>query len=178
MHAMTEFKDLPVGQRLFRAFALTILTGSTVYAAFLTYGYIIDDRYVGWKATVLVATVALATFALLAMTADAFDYLMRDRRYPLEDVTKLQLVVLVVLGVAFTASAFVVGLRLFMTFAPAVVIYVLFVVRPTNVAAQAALESRPRSKAAATPRSKSATSSRGRAAEPAVKRQRRGGRKH
>ncbi|HET6496656.1 MAG TPA: hypothetical protein VFH61_14960 [Thermoleophilia bacterium] len=166
---MTDFKSLPLSQRLFRALMLTILTGSTVYCAFLTYKYITDDRYVGWQATLLVVTVAFTTFSLLAMTADAFDYLMRERHYSLEDVTKLEMVVLVVLGIAFTASAFVVGLKLFMTFAPAVVIYILLVVKPTSVEAQEAMKDSP---------SKPARATRGRAApQPVDKRQRRGGRK-
>jgi hypothetical protein len=166
---MTDFKSLPLGQRLFRALMLSILTGSTVYCAWLTYNYFTDDRYVGWQGTVLVVTVAFTTFSLLAMTADAFDYLMRERHYSLEDVTKMEMVVLVVLGIAFTASAFVVGLKLFMTFAPAVVIYILLVVKPTSVEAQEAMKDSPR---------KPAPASRGRAAaQPVEKRQRRGGRK-
>ena len=174
---MTDFKSLPLTQRLFRALMLTVLTGSTLYAVVLTYNYITDDRYVGWQATVLVATVALTAFALMAMTADAFDYLMRERHFSLQDVTKLEMVVLVALGIAFTVSAFVVGLKLFMTFAPAVVIYILLVVKPTSVEAQEAIKNSPR-KAAPAARGKSATSSRGRtAAQPTESRQRRGGRK-
>jgi hypothetical protein len=174
---MTDFKSLPLTQRLFRALMLTILTGSTVYAVMLAYNYITDDRYAGWQATVLVASVALSAFALMAMTADAFDYLMRERHFSLQEVTKLEMVVLVALGIAFTASAFVVGLKLFMTFAPAVVIYILLVVKPTSVEAQEAIKDSPR-KSAPAARGKSATSSRGRtAARPSDGRQRRGGRK-
>lgn len=169
MHTMIEFKNLPLGQRLFRAAALTILTGSTLYCGFLTYGYITDDPYAGWNGVILVASVALAGFACLAMTADAYDYLMRGRHFALEDVSKLQMITLVVLGVAFAASAFVVGPKLFVTLAPAVVVYILLVVKPTNVEAQEAMKGRPR---------KPAPASRGRtAARPVANRQRRGGRK-
>lgn len=171
---MTEFKDQPLAQRLFKAAASAILLISTIYCGFQTYAAATGSRYTGNDRLILTVSLVLTTLACLVMTADAYDFLIRPaRRYKLEDVRKLQMIVLIVLGGALSASALVVGAQLFMTLVPAVVIYVLLVVRPTNAEAQEQLKKqRQRTKA-------QRTANRGRpSAQPAVKRQRRGGRKH
>ncbi len=135
---MTEFKELPASQRLFRAAASAVLVISTLYCGALTYSYATGDRYTGNDRLILIVALAGATLCCIIMSADAYDFLMRGkRRYKIEDVRKVEILVLIALGLALAMSALVVGLQLFVTLVPAVAIYSLLVVRPTNEEAHA-----------------------------------------
>jgi hypothetical protein len=142
---MTEFKQLPVLQRLFRAGASAILVISMLYCGYLAYRFITGhDTFVaggnitGTDRLMIIVSLCLATVSLVVMSADAHDYLMRvERRFKLKDVRKLEIIVLIVLGLALAMSALVVGPQLFVALVPAVAIYTLMVVRPTNAEAHA-----------------------------------------
>lgn len=135
---MTDFKDLPASQRMYRAVITGILLISTIYCGWLAYVYATNGRYSGNQLLILVLSLVGATVTCLIMTADAYDFLMRSkRRFKLEDVRKIEILVLIVLGLALAASSLVVGLRLFVTLVPAVAVYTLLIVRPTNEEAHA-----------------------------------------
>lgn len=177
---MTTFKELPVGTRLFRAAGLGILTISFVYCGYLVYTVattqvITGQSVEGSDLIILIVSLILAALSGLVMTADAWDFWMHDpRAYSLNDVRKVQLAVLIVLGLALVMSALVVTWALFMTIAPALIIYLFLVVRPTNEAAVKELKESEKQRKAAKRRGPTAS----RSSQPAVSRQRRGGRKH
>lgn len=169
-----SFKEKPAATRMFNAAASAILLVSFIYCAFQTYAAATGDRYSGNDRLILVIALALATISTLVMTADAYDYLMRGaRQYKLEDVRKVEIAVLIVLGAALALSSLVVEFRLFMTLVPAVVVYTFLVVRPTNAEAQQRLEKGRRQS-----KGRREEGLRKAAHQPAHKRQRKGGRKH
>jgi hypothetical protein len=108
------------------------------------------------------------------MTADAWDFWMHERSYSINDVRKVQLAVTIVLGLALAMSALVVKWALFMTIAPAIIIYLFLVVRPTNEAAVKEIKESEKQRKAAKRKAQGTT---GRVSQPAAARQRRGGRK-
>lgn len=177
---MATFKELPVGARLFRAAGLGILMLSFVYCVYLVITVATGRRISGMAVEgsdliILLVSLALAALTSLVMTADAWDFWMRDRSYAINDVRKLQLAVLIVLGLSLAMSALVVKWALFMTIAPAIVVYMYLVVRPTNEAAVKELKESEKRRKEST-RRRQAT---GRAASQSTPtRQRRGGRKH
>ncbi len=169
-----SFKDRPASTRMFNAGATAVLLLSFSYCGFQMYGAVKGVRYTGNDQLMLVVALALATVSTLVMTADAYDYLMRGaRRYKIEDVRRIEMIVLIVLGAALAISSLVVGFQLFVTLVPAVVVYTFLVVRPTNAEAQARLKNERRE----TKAGRSASLKRA-ANQPVQKRQRKGGRKH
>jgi O-antigen/teichoic acid export membrane protein len=138
---MTEFRQLPVLQRLFRAAATAILLISMLYCGWLAYTFIAGEAgadITGTDRLVMIVSAGLATVSLVVMSADTHDYLMRaERRFKLKDVRKLEIIVLIALGLALSMSALVVGPQMFAALVPAVAIYTLLVVRPTNAEAHA-----------------------------------------
>jgi len=179
MRSMASFKDLPVGTRLFRAAGLGVLTISFVYSAYLVITValrktISGQAVEGTDLIILMVSLILTTLACLVMTADAWDFWMHERSYSINDVRKVQLAVTIVLGLALAMSALVVKWALFMTIAPAIIIYLFLVVRPTNEAAVKELKESEKQRKAAKRRGQGTA---GHASQPAAARQRRGGRK-
>ncbi len=158
---------------MFRAGALAILTLSCLYCFGLVVKYLIGDEFVGWNRIILVASVLISAVVCLVMVADAYDFWIRGRSFAIADVRKLQLTALILLGLALSMSALVVKYALFMTIAPAIIIYVMLIVKPTNEAAVAQVKGEK--KAQKTAKARRSMSTRG--TETPATRQRRGGRK-
>lgn len=133
---MMEFKQLPLTTRLFNAAMSAIVLISTIYVGYLIVFYIRSPQYTGTQRWLLVGSLVVCTLALIVFTADSYDYLMHaQRKFKIEDVRKVEVVALIALGVGLSTSALVVGLKLFVTLVPAVIIYTLLVVRPSNAEA-------------------------------------------
>jgi hypothetical protein len=169
-----SFKDKPASTRMFNAGASAVLMLSCIYCGFQTISAATGGKYTGNNQLMLVASLALATVATLIMTADAYDFLMRGaRKFKVDDVRKIELIVMIVLGLALAVSSLVVGFALFVTLVPAVVVYTFLVVRPTNAEAQARLKNeRQETKARREDKLRKAST------QSVQKRQRKGGRKH
>lgn len=135
---MMEFKQLPLSTRLYNAGATAIILLSAIYIGYSTIAYARGTIYTGNNKLLLVAALGLCTFALVVFLADSYDFLMRgERKFKVEDVRKVEIAALLALGLGLSVSALVVGLKVFVTLVPAVAIYTLLVVRPTNAAAHA-----------------------------------------
>lgn len=165
MPIMADILQLTLRQRLLRAAGLTVLTVSGIYCVMAAYQSLTGGRFDGWSRIALTAGLVFAALACFGMTADANDYWMRGRKFTPEKTRMMQSAVLFSLVLSFLLSVFVVKTMLFLWLAPAIVIYVMLVARPSTAEAKAEAAKHPHRQVAA---------SRGR---PAAKRQRRGGRK-
>jgi hypothetical protein len=135
---MMEFKQLPLSTRLYNAGATGIMLLSAIYIGYSAFAYARSSTYAGNQKMLLVASLGLCTFALVVFLADSYDFLMRgERKFKVEDVRKVEIAALIALGLGLSVSALVVGLKVFVTLVPAVAIYTLLVVRPTNAVAHA-----------------------------------------
>ena len=166
MRIMADVLQLALRQRLLRAVGLTVLTVSGIYCVMAAYQTLTGGQFAGWSRTALTAGLVFAALACFGMTADANDYWMRGRKFTPEKARMMQSAILFSLVLSFLLSVFVVKTMLFLWLAPAIVIYVMLVARPTTAEAKAEAAKRQHRPVAAS------------RSRPAAKRQRRGGRKH
>lgn len=173
---MAEAVTITPRQRMKRAVGLTVITASGIYCLMASYQAAVSNVYSGWHRFALPVGLFLAAFACFGMAADAYDYWMRSRKFDIGKVRMMQSAVLVSLMIAFLLTVFIIKTALFLWLTPAVLIYIVFVARPTNAAGQAEVERRVRKSPAAARSRDKASVTRGR---PVPKqRQRRGGKKH
>ncbi len=165
MPIMADILQLTLRQRLIRAAGLTVLTVSAIFCVMAAYQSLTSGRFDGWSRIAVTGGLLFAALACFGMTADANDYWMRGRKFTPEKTRMMQSAVLFSLVLSFLLSVFVLNALLFLWLAPAIVIYIVFVARPSTAEAKAEAAKHPQRQVA---------SSRGR---PAATRQRRGGRK-
>ncbi|MCX6372446.1 MAG: hypothetical protein NTX16_05075 [Actinobacteria bacterium] len=122
-------QDLTVGQRVLRSIGLTILLMTALVCGLLASTYATGDRFGGWRQPLIVVSLLLASLAAFVMTIDAFDLWMRGRRITAYSVRMVHSLVFVAILVAVVLSAVTATPGLLLVTAPALVIYLLTVLK-------------------------------------------------
>lgn len=145
-------EDLTAGQRALRSLGMTVLAVTGVFLAGLAFTYVSGDGGSTWKRLALATGLAAGSIAAFAMTADAFDLWVRDRRMTDFGLKMTRSLIFVAMLGALGLSLVAAGPALLLTMTPAMMVYLFGVVRGRPAPAR-----RPQS---------------------GERRQRRGGRKH
>jgi len=123
-------QDLTVGQRVLRSAGLTILLMTALACGMLAYTYATGSQFGGWRRPFIVLSLLLAALAALVMTIDSFDLWMLGRRITAFSVRMVHSLVFVAILVAVVLSVVTRTPGLLLVMPPALVIYLLTVMRP------------------------------------------------
>ncbi len=123
-------RDLTVGQRVLRSMGLTVLLMTALVCGLLAYTYATGDRFGGWRQPLIVLSLLLAAVAAFVMMVDSFDLWMRGRRITAYSVRMVHSLVFVTILVAVVLSLVTRTPGLLLVMTPALVVYLLTVLRP------------------------------------------------
>jgi len=129
-------QDLTVGQRVLRSAGLTILLMTALACGMLAYTYATGSQFGGWRRPFIVLSLLLAALAALVMTIDSFDLWMLGRRITAFSVRMVHSLVFVAVLVAVVLSVVTRTPGLLLVMTPALVIYLLTVLRPQPASRQ------------------------------------------
>ena len=121
--------DLSPGKKALRSLGLTVLLMTALVTAGLAVTYLSIDAGSAWQRVALAASVAAASVACFAMTADAFDFWVRGRKMTPSRLRVMRLLILIAMLAAMVLSLVVAGSALLLTLTPALMIYLFGVVR-------------------------------------------------